>query len=444
MTTPEPTTTTTEVEHLFRREAGRMSAVVVRLLGFGHLDLAEDIVHDALVQALEVWKFRGVPANPAAWLMAAAKNRAIDVIRRERTERRFAPEVADLLSTEWSLVPTVASAFEDKEIVDAELRLMFELCDGRLPEETQVMVILKYLCGFGVHELAQAFLSGEDAVEKRLVRARTTLQAAGGLVELGDAQRVRVRMPAVCRALYLMFSEGYHGSNPEVVVREELCAEALRLASLLAAHPVTGVAGEVKGLLALMCLLAARLPARRDARGDLIPLDEQDRSRWDAGAERARAGGAGRVGRGRAERDVPRGRDRRAPRRGVVGGVDRLAGDRRALRSSGGAAAESGGGAQPRGGHWLRAWAGGRSRRDRRHREPGAARRLPLLGGDARRSSATGGTPRRGAAALSARARAGAQRSGASLLRPSPRGMWRRPWLSAGAWRWPRCWRRRS
>ena len=242
-----------------------MSAVVVRLVGFGHLDLAEDIVHDALVQALEVWKFRGVPANPAAWLMAAAKNRAIDVIRRERTERRFAPELADLLSTEWSLVPTVASAFEDKEIVDAELRLMFELCDGRLPEETQVMVILKYLCGFGVHELAQAFLSGEDAVEKRLVRARATLQSAGGLTELGDAERARARAPAVCRALYLMFSEGYHGSHPETVVREELCAEALRLASLLAAHPVTGAAGEVKGLLALMCLLAARLPARRDA-----------------------------------------------------------------------------------------------------------------------------------------------------------------------------------
>lgn len=281
MTTPAPTTTTTEVEHLFRREAGRMSAVVVRLLGLGHLDLAEDIVHDALIQALEVWKFRGVPANPAAWLMAAAKHRAIDVIRRERTARRFAPEVADLLSTEWSLVPTVESAFEDKEIVDAELRLMFELCDGRLPEEAQVMMILKYLCGFGVHEVAQAFLSGADAVEKRLGRARATLQAAGGLSPLGDAQRARARAPAVCRALYLMFSEGYHGSHPEAVVREELCAEALRLAAQLADHPVTGVA-EVKGLLALMCLLAARLPARRDARGDLVPLDEQDRSRWDA------------------------------------------------------------------------------------------------------------------------------------------------------------------
>jgi RNA polymerase sigma-70 factor (ECF subfamily) len=280
VTTPEPSATTSEVEHLFRREAGRMSAVVVRLVGLGHLDLAEDIVHDALVQALEVWKFRGVPANPAAWLMAAAKHRAIDVIRRERTARRFAPEVADLLSTEWSLVPTVASAFEDREIVDAELRLMFELCDGRLPEDTQVMVILKYLCGFGTRELAQAFLSGEEAIGKRLVRARATLQEAGGLAEL-DPARARARAPAVCRALYLMFNEGYHGSDPEAVVREELCAEALRLGALLGGHPVTALP-EVKGLVALMSLLAARLPARRDAKGDLVPLDEQDRTRWDA------------------------------------------------------------------------------------------------------------------------------------------------------------------
>jgi RNA polymerase sigma-70 factor (ECF subfamily) len=279
VTTPASNNAAT-VENLFRREAGRISAAVVRLVGLAHLDLAEDVVHDALVQALEVWKFRGVPDNPAAWLTAAAKNRAIDVIRRERTARRFAPEVADQLSTEWSLVPTVAAAFEDEEIVDAELRLMFELCHGRLPEETQVMVILKYLCGFGVRELAQAFLSGEDAIEKRLARARATLQAVGGLADLGDAARVRERAGAVCRALYLMFNEGYHGSHPEVAVREELCVEALRLAALLAEHPVTGVA-EAQGLLALMCFLGARLPARRDGRGDLVPLDEQDRTRWD-------------------------------------------------------------------------------------------------------------------------------------------------------------------
>jgi RNA polymerase sigma factor (sigma-70 family) len=280
VSTPGPSNAAA-VENLFRREAGRISAAVVRLVGLAHLDLAEDVVNDALVQALEVWKFRGVPDNPTAWLIAAAKHRAIDVIRRERTARRFAPEVADQLSTEWSLVPTVAAAFEEKEIVDAELRVMFELCHGRLPEETQVMVILKYLCGFGVRELAQVFLSSEDAVEKRLVRARATLQAAGGLADPGDAARVRERAPAVCRALYLMFSEGYHGSHPQAAVREELCTEALRLGALLADHPVTGVA-EAQGLLALMCLLGARLPARRDAGGDLVPLDEQDRTRWDA------------------------------------------------------------------------------------------------------------------------------------------------------------------
>ena len=425
MTTPEPTTTTTEVEHLFRREAGRMSAVVVRLLGFGHLDLAEDIVHDALVQALEVWKFRGVPANPAAWLMAAAKNRAIDVIRRERTERRFAPEVADLLSTEWSLVPTVASAFEDKEIVDAELRLMFELCDGRLPEETQVMVILKYLCGFGVRELAQAFLSGEDAVEKRLVRARDHAAVSG---RAGGARRRAAGAGADARGLPRPLPDVQRG-----VPRQQPggggARGALRrgVAAGVAARRSPGHGGRRRGQGAAGVDVSAggapAGPPRRARRSD--PARRAGPLPLGRGAERTRAGGAGRIGGGRAERDVPRGGDRGAPRVGAVGGVDRLAGDCRALRSPGGAAAKPGGGAQPRGGHWLRARAGGRSRRDRRHREPGAARRLSLLGGDARRSSAAGGTPRGGAAALSARARAGAQRSGAPLLRPPPRGMWR-------------------
>ena len=119
---------------------------------------------------------------------------------------------------------------------------MFSLCDARLPVETQVLVVLKYLCGFGMRELAQAFLLGEDAVEKRLGRARATLRATSALAEIGDAARLRARLPAVRQALYLLFSEGYHGSHPEHVVRADLCAEALRLTELLAAHPVTGLA----------------------------------------------------------------------------------------------------------------------------------------------------------------------------------------------------------
>jgi RNA polymerase sigma factor (sigma-70 family) len=274
------------VGHLFRHEAGRMAAAVARLVGVGNLDLVDDVVQDSLVQAMEVWKFGRLPDNPAAWLMRAARNRAIDVIRRQRTVRRFAPEVADQLSTEWALHSTVDSAFLEREIADGELRLMFALCDGRLPAQTQVMVILKYLCGFGVPELSQAFLTGEAAVEKRLARARATLAEAQPddgeerLPAVVEPARLHARLPAVAQALYLMFSEGYHGSHPDAVVREELCAEALRLARLLANHPVTGTPA-IFALLALMCFLAARLAGRRDDSGALLPLDEQDRSRWD-------------------------------------------------------------------------------------------------------------------------------------------------------------------
>jgi RNA polymerase sigma factor (sigma-70 family) len=298
--TPVPPAAT--VGHLFRHEAGRMAAAVARLVGVGNLDLVDDVVQDSLVQAMEVWKFGRLPDNPAAWLMRAARNRAIDVIRRQRTVRRFAPEVADQLSTGWALQSTVDSAFLESEIADGELRLMFALCDGRLPAQTQVMVILKYLCGFGVPELSQAFLTGEAAVEKRLARARTTLAEAqpdgeerqGSVVEavgfprsarsrlasVTEPARLHARLPAVAQALYLMFSEGYHGSHPDAVVREELCAEALRLTRLLANHPVTGTPA-IFALLALMCFLAARLGGRRDDSGALLPLDEQDRSRWD-------------------------------------------------------------------------------------------------------------------------------------------------------------------
>jgi RNA polymerase sigma-70 factor (ECF subfamily) len=263
-----------------------LAAAVARLVGVGNLDLVDDVVQDSLVQAMEVWKFGRLPDNPAAWLMRAARNRAIDVIRRQRTVRRFAPEVADQLSTEWALHSTVDSAFLESEIADSELRLMFALCDGRLPAQAQVMVILKYLCGFGVPELSQAFLTGEAAVEKRLARARTTLAEAQPdgseerLPAVTDPARLQTRLPAVAQALYLMFSEGYHGSHPDAVVREELCVEALRLARLLANHPVTGTPA-IFALLALMCFLAARLGGRRDDSGALLPLDEQDRSRWD-------------------------------------------------------------------------------------------------------------------------------------------------------------------
>jgi len=257
-----------------------MISVLTRLFGFHNLTLAEDVVQDAFCQALEVWKFRGLPENPSAWLMACAKRKAIDVLRRERTAREFAPELGRLADSEWTLVPAVEQRFAPHAIEDDLLRMMFSCCDPRLKEEAQVALILHILCGFSVGEVAGALVAGYAAVEKRIGRAKLVLAGARGLYEIADARQVAARLPAVQRALYLLFNEGYHGASAEAVVRGELCREAIRLARLLAEHPAGDTPG-TRALIALMCLHAARLPSRLDAGGKLQTLASQDRSRWD-------------------------------------------------------------------------------------------------------------------------------------------------------------------
>jgi RNA polymerase sigma factor (sigma-70 family) len=267
-------------EHLFRREAGRMVAALTRIFGVHNLALAEDVVQDAFCRALEVWKFRGMPENPSAWVMATAKNRAIDALRRERTARTFAPELGRLLQSEWTLAPTVEELFSANEIKDDLLRMMFSCCHPRLPEEAQVALILNILCGFSVDEIAAAFVSGHAAIEKRISRAKKVLAGSKRLFDISSADDFSRRIPAVQRALYLLFNEGYHGASPESAVRTELCREAMRLAALLLEHPL-GATPTTHALAALMCLNAARLPGRVDAAGNLSSLFDQDRSRWD-------------------------------------------------------------------------------------------------------------------------------------------------------------------
>src|SRR5579864_2058290 len=198
-------------DHLFRRESGRMVAVLTRIFGVHNLALAEDVVQDAFCRALETWAFRGVPENPSAWLMTAAKNRALDVLRRERTARTFAPELTRQLESEWTLAPTVAEEFGPAAVRDDELRMMFSCCHPRLTEEAQVALVLHILCGFSVNEIANAFLSGQAAIAKRIARAKKVLAGSRRLFDLTDAEDVRGRLSAVQRALYLLFNEGYHG-----------------------------------------------------------------------------------------------------------------------------------------------------------------------------------------------------------------------------------------
>ena len=236
-------------DHLFRQEAGRLVAALTRIFGVHNLALAEDVVQDSLCRAVEVWKFHGVPGNPAAWLMAAARNRALDVLRRERTARTFAPELGRLLESEWTLLPTLEEQLGAGAIKDDLLRMMFSCCHPRLPEPAQVALVLHILCGFGKGEIAAAFLTSEAAIEKRLQRGKKTLAAS---------QRLSVQ-----------------------AVRAGLCGEAMRLVALLLEHPLAATPA-TEALAGLFCLHAARLPARVDAEGNLSSLLDQDRTRWDA------------------------------------------------------------------------------------------------------------------------------------------------------------------
>lgn len=270
------------LDHLFRRESGRLVAMLTRYFGVEHLHLAEDVVQDALMRAVQTWPFTGVPENPSAWLLRTARNRALDHARRGTVWRGYQSELVPLV--EDCLQSALAEApprFED-EIRDSQLRMMFVCGHPGLPVEAQVALTLKTLCGFGEREIAAAFLVSEAAVTKRLVRARQFLRERRVTAEMPAAAELASRVEMVLQALYLLFSEGYKASHGDSLLRVDLCAEAIRLAELLAAHPL-GDRPATHALLALLYLNAARLPTRTDGDGALLLLAEQDRSRWQTG-----------------------------------------------------------------------------------------------------------------------------------------------------------------
>lgn len=254
-----------------------MVSYLSKLFGLTQLNLAEDIVQDTLCQALQVWPVHGYPDNPSAWLMRVAKHRAIDALRHARHLREATPELTALLEEQRTEVDELAL---DREIQDDQLRMMFSCCHPALSLESQVTLMLKTLCGFSVAEIASALLVSEDSVEKRLARARKALRESKRLVSL-SATDVGGRLEAVYQAVYLLFNEGYHGSQSENTIRDELCYEALRLAMLLTLHP-SSARPKTFALLALFCFHASRLAGRVDADGCLLQLATQDRTKWDA------------------------------------------------------------------------------------------------------------------------------------------------------------------
>lgn len=286
------------VDHLFRRSAGRMVAALTRVFGAADLDLAEEVVQEALARALQRWPFHGVPDDPEAWLLAVARNLALDRLRRRGTAR----------SKEEALARAIAAAagaadnrppepYLAGEPSDDQLRLVFLCCHPALGRDARVALTLKAACGFGVDEIAAAFLDKPATVAQRLVRAKRTLRERRPSFGLPPPQRLAARLDSVLEVLYLLFNEGYAAHGGGALVRAELCQEALRLTARLARLPDTA-RPEVHALVALMLFQSSRLPARLDGAGRLVLLADQDRGRWDPAAiaaafrhlERAAAG----------------------------------------------------------------------------------------------------------------------------------------------------------
>jgi len=274
---PEPPQVSQVVEHLFRHEAGKMVATLTRIFGLEHLALAEDVVQETLARALQTWPFYGVPANPAAWIMRASRNLALDVVRREKNFRSKEPEIIRLSEDQHS--GPGLPVFAADEISDDRLRMMFVCCHPLIPAEGQVALALKTLCGFGVAEIARAFLTTDAAIAKRLTRVKQKIAEAQIRFEIPAGPELARRLDGVLQSLYFLFNEGYKASAGDKLVREDICAEAIRLATLLAEHPA-GNQPRTHALLALMLLNAARTPARVDDDGNLLRLREQDRTRW--------------------------------------------------------------------------------------------------------------------------------------------------------------------
>jgi RNA polymerase sigma-70 factor (ECF subfamily) len=263
------------IEDLFRRESGRLVSALTRLLGPSNLALAEDVVQDALMTAMEAWRFQ-VPRDPKAWIHRVAKNRAIDVIRRDK---RLAP-LPPRLESEWTIRGAVECALADNEAAASQLAMMFSICDEKLSEETQVTLILRLLCGMSPAEIARAFLVDTQTIDRRLHRGRTRLQELGSLANMSDVADPDERQGSVMQALYLLFNEGYHGSDPQNPLLPAMCADAIRLTELMLQSP-TIRQPEAHALAALFCFHASRLNTRLDDDAVFIPLADQDRSLWD-------------------------------------------------------------------------------------------------------------------------------------------------------------------
>lgn len=272
------------VDHLFREEAGKLTAILIRRFGFENFELIEDIVQETFWAALKTWPSGGIPDNPSGWLMQVAKNKTLNAIKKEK--RLIYPEkhMADIRSANEIPSHTTESEidewFLDHHIRDSQLRVLLTCCHPSYPEKARIMLALKTLAGFSYSEISQGLLANEENVRKSLYRIRKRIRKNEEILKKPVRDQIPERLDSVLTVLYLMFNEGYKRTDGDEVIGEDLCFEAMRLTKLLN-EMLPDSTGQINALMALMCLNAARFPARSDPEGHIIDLKGQDRSLWD-------------------------------------------------------------------------------------------------------------------------------------------------------------------
>ena len=265
------------IPHLFRTEFSKISAVLVKRFGIEHIEVAEDIASETFLLALETWSYKGIPENPVAWLYTVAKNKTRNYIHRHGI---FQEKI--LKSTRASEVEEMEDDIDlsDKNITDSQLQMLFALCHPIISTESQISLSLRILCGFGVEEIANAFLTNNETINKRLFRAKEKLRQEKIKIEFPSSTEISKRLETVITTLYLLYNEGYYSESQEIVVREELSAEAMRLAYLLIENNLTNLP-EVNALYALMCFQSSRFATRKNEYGKIILFQDQDETKWN-------------------------------------------------------------------------------------------------------------------------------------------------------------------
>ncbi len=265
------------IPHLFRTEFRKIATVLCKLLGIGHIELAEDIASETFLLALETWSYKGIPPSPTGWLYAVAKNKAKNHITRSNI---FSGKIVPQIKNSYPDIEEIDIDLSDKNISDSQLQMLFALCHPSISIEAQIGLSLRILCGFGIDEIANAFLTNKETINKRLSRAKEKLRTENVKIEFPSQTEIHNRLDTVLITLYLLFSEGYYSESQDSILREDLCQEAMRLTYLLIENEQTNLPN-TNALLSLMCFHSSRFAARKNENEEIVLYHDQDESLWN-------------------------------------------------------------------------------------------------------------------------------------------------------------------